>query len=110
MTSLSPLLEAFFSDRLQRQRRASSHTVAAYRDAFRLLLGFAENRTGKAPSALFLADIDAPLVGAFLDHLERERANSVRTRNARLAAIHSFFRFAAAREPAHAGLIPMPIG
>jgi len=105
MTSLSPLLEAFFSDRLQRQRRASPHTVAAYRDAFRLLLGFAENRTGKAPSALFIADIDAPLVGAFLDHLERERANSVRTRNARLAAIHSFFRFAAAREPAHAGLI-----
>jgi integrase/recombinase XerD len=105
MTSLGPLLESFFSDRLQRQRRASPHTVAAYRDAFRLLLGFAENRTGKAPSALLLADIDAPLVGAFLDHLERARANSVRTRNARLAAVHSFFRFAAAREPAHAGLI-----
>ena len=105
MTSLAPLLEAFFSERLQRQRRASPHTIAAYRDAFRLLLGFAEKHTGKAPSALLLADIDAPLVGAFLDHLENERGNGVRTRNARLAAIHSFFRFAASREPAHAGLI-----
>jgi site-specific recombinase XerD len=105
MTSLAPLLEAFFSERLQRQRRASPHTIAAYRDAFRLLLGFAEKHLGKAPSTLFLADIDAPLIGAFLDHLESERGNSVRTRNARLAAIHSFFRFAAGREPAHAGLI-----
>ena len=105
MSSLAPLLEVFFMERLQRQRRASSHTVMAYRDAFRLLLAFAEKRTGKAPSALLLADIDAPLVGAFLDHLERERANSIRTRNARLVAIRSFFRFAAIREPAHAGLI-----
>ena len=105
MSPLAPLLEVFFMERLQRQRRASSHTVMAYRDAFRLLLAFAEKRTGKAPSALLLADIDAPLVGAFLDHLERERANSIRTRNARLAAIRSFFRFAAIREPAHAGLI-----
>src|SRR6266540_768985 len=102
---LAPLLEAFFSERLQRQRRASPHTIAAYRDAFRLLLGFAEKHIGKAPSTLLLADIDAPLVGAFLDHLEKERGNSIRTRNARLAAIHSFFRFAAGREPAHAGLI-----
>ncbi len=105
MTSLAPLLEAFFTERLQRQRRASPHTIAAYRDAFRLLLGFAEKHIGKLPSTLLLADLDAPLVGAFLDHLERERGNSVRTRNARLAAIHSFFRFAAIREPAHAGLI-----
>ncbi len=105
MTFLAPLLEAFFSERLQRQRRASPHTIAAYRDAFRLLLGFAEKHVGKLPSTLLLADLDAPLVGAFLDHLERERGNSVRTRNARLAAIHSFFRFAAVREPAHAGLI-----
>jgi integrase/recombinase XerD len=105
MTSLAPLLEAFFSERLLRQRRASAHTLAAYRDAFRLLLGFAENHLGKAPSSLLLADVDAPLVGAFLDHLEQERGNSIRTRNARLAAIHSFFRFAAIREPAHAGLI-----
>lgn len=105
MTLLAPLLEAFFSERLQRQRRSSPHTTAAYRDAFRLLLRFAEKHIGKLPSTLFLADVDAPLVGAFLDHLERERGNSVRTRNARLAAIHSFFRFAAVREPAHAGLI-----
>ncbi len=105
MTPLAPLLEAFFSERLLRQRRVSPHTVAAYRDAFRLLLGFAEKYISKAPSTLLLADIDAPLVGAFLDHLEKERGNGVRTRNARLAAIHSFFRFAAGREPAHAGLI-----
>jgi len=105
VTLLAPLLEAFFSERLQRQRRASPHTIAAYRDAFRLLLGFAEKHIGKLPSTLLLADLDAPLVGAFLDHLERERGNRVRTRNARLAAIHSFFRFAAVREPAHAGLI-----
>jgi len=105
VTSLAPLLEAFFSERLQRQRSASPHTIAAYRDAFRLLLGFAEKHIGKRPSTLLLADLDAPLVGAFLDHLESQRGNSVRTRNARLAAIHSFFRFAAVREPAHAGLI-----
>jgi len=105
MTSLAPLLEAFFSDRLLRQRRASPHTIAAYRDAFRLILAFAEKRLHKAPSDLLLADLDAPLIGAFLDHLESERGNGVRTRNARLAAIHSCFRFAAVREPAHAGII-----
>jgi len=105
MTLLAPILESFFSERLQRQRRASPCTIAAYRDAFRLLLGFARTHLGKEPSALLLADIDVSLVGAFLDHLEKERGNSVRTRNARLAAIHSFFRFAAAREPAHASLI-----
>jgi len=105
MTSLAPLLEAFFSDRLLRQRRASAHTIAAYRDAFRLLLCFAEKHLGKAPSSLLLADIDAALVAAFLDHLEKERGNSIRTRNARLAAVHSFFRFVASREPTHAGLI-----
>lgn len=105
MTLLAPLLEAFFSERLQHQRRANPHTIAAYRDAFRLLLGFAEKHLGRLPSTLLLAELDAPLIGAFLDHLEKERGNSVRTRNARLAAIHSFFRFAAGREPAHAGLI-----
>ena len=105
MTSLAPLLEAFFSDRLLRQRRASPHTIAAYRDAFRLLLAFAEKRLRKAPSDLLLADLDAPLIATFLNHLETERGNSVRTRNARLAATHSFFRFAAVREPAHAGII-----
>lgn len=105
MTALAPLLEAFFSDRLLRQRRASPHTIAAYRDAFRLLLAFAEKRLRKAPSDLLLADLDAPLIATFLNHLETERGNSVRTRNARLAATHSFFRFAAVREPAHAGII-----
>jgi integrase/recombinase XerD len=105
MTTLAPTLEAFFTERLLAQRRASAHTVAAYRDAFRLLLAFAQQRTGKPPSALDVADLDAPLVGAFLDHLEHERANSVSTRNARLAAVHSLFRFAALRHPEHAGLI-----
>jgi site-specific recombinase XerD len=105
MTPLAPLLEAFFSDRLLRQRRASPHTIAAYRDAFRLLLAFAEKHLRKAPSDLLLADLDAPLIAAFLDHLETERGNAARSRNARLAAVHSFFRFAAVREPAHAGII-----
>jgi integrase/recombinase XerD len=105
VTSLAPLLEAFFSERLQRQRRASPHTIAAYRDAFRLLLSFAEKRLAKAPSCLLLTDIDASLVAAFLDHLEAERRNTPRTRNARLAAIRSFFRFVAPREPAHSALI-----
>jgi integrase/recombinase XerD len=105
VTSLAPVLQAFFTERLITQRRASPHTVASYRDTFRLLLDFTTKRTGKAPSRLDLADLDAPLIGAFLDHLERERHNSVRTRNNRLVAIHSLFRFAALREPARAGLI-----
>lgn len=105
MSALAPTLEAFFTERLATQRRASPKTVAAYRDAFRLVLGFVQGRTGKAPSALDLADLDAPLVGAFLEHLERERHNSVRTRNARLAAIHSLFHFAALRHPEHSLLI-----
>ena len=105
MTSLAPALEAFFTERLQHQRDASPHTIAAYRDTFRLLLAFAEKHIGKAPSDLLLADVDAPLVAAFLDHLEKNRRNGARTRNARLAAVRSFFRFAASREPAHAALI-----
>lgn len=105
MTSLASVLQTFFTERLQRQRQASPQTIAAYRDAFRLLLAFAQKQLGKPPSQLLLADIDAPLVGAFLEHLENERGNGVRTRNARLAAIRSFFRFAAFREPAHAALI-----
>jgi site-specific recombinase XerD len=105
MTALAPLLEAFFLDRLLRQQRASPNTIASYRDTFRLLLAFAEKRLLKAPSALLLSDIDAPFVGSFLDYLESQRNNSVRTRNARLAAIHSFFRFIAIGEPAHSALI-----
>ncbi|MGI8808726.1 MAG: tyrosine-type recombinase/integrase [Acidimicrobiales bacterium] len=105
MTDLAPSLEAFFTQRLMAQRRVSPHTIAAYRDAFRLLLGFAEQRTGTRPDRLSLADLDAPLVGAFLDHLERDRGVAVTTRNARLAAVHSFFRYAALRHPEHAGVI-----
>jgi site-specific recombinase XerD len=94
------LVQDFFVRRLVAQRGASARTVEAYRDAFELLLGFAEQRTGKPPSALSLADLDAPLVLDFLDHLETERRNTARTRNARLAAIHSFMRYAALRDPA----------
>jgi integrase/recombinase XerD len=94
------LVQDFFLRRLIAQRGASARTVEAYRDAFELLLGFVENRTGKPPSALALADLDAPLVLDFLDHLETRRGNSARTRNARLAAIHSFMRYAAVRDPA----------
>ncbi len=99
------LLEAFFTDRLMRQRQASPHTIASYRDTFRLLLDFVSLRLKKAPSALSLDDLDAPLIGAFLDHLERERGISARTRNVRLAAIHSFFKYAAFLQPAHGALI-----
>lgn len=105
MTALAPLLEAFFTERLQQQRWASPHTIAAYRDTFRLLLTFADKQRRKAPSNLLLADLDAPFVTTFLDHLEKERGNRARTRNARLAAVRSFFRFAAVREPAHGALI-----
>ena len=103
--NVAALLAAFFTDRLVRQREASPHTVAAYRDSFRLLLGFAQQRLRIAPSKLCLDQLDAPLVSAFLDWLERERGNGPRTRNARLAAIHSFFRFLAVQEPAYGALI-----
>lgn len=105
MSALAPALEAFFTDRLINQKRASRHTIAAYRDAFRLLLAFAQDTTGKAPSRLEFEDLDAPTIGAFLHHLEHVRHNSVQTRNARLAAIHSLFRFAALRHPEHAAVI-----
>jgi site-specific recombinase XerD len=105
MTALAPTLQAFFTDRLIQQRHASPQTVAAYRDAIKLLLAFVEQRTGEQPSELDFAQLDVDLVGAFLDHLERERGNSPRTRNARLAAIHSLFRFAALRHPEHAASI-----
>ena len=105
MTALAPTLQAFFTDRLARQRSVSPHTIAAYRDTWRLLLGFAARHKGQQPSLLSLTDLDAPLIGAFLDHLEHERGNSPRTRNARLAAIHSLFRYAALRHPEHAEVI-----
>ena len=105
MTALAPVLQAFFTDRLIAQRQVSGHTVAAYRDTFRLLLAFAQARTGSAPSDLHLDDLDAGLIGAFLEHLRNDRHNGARTRNARLAAIHSLFRYAALRHPEHAALI-----
>ena len=98
------LLQAFFTDRLMRQRQASPHTIASYRDTFRLLLSFAEHRLKKAPSMLRLDDLDTPFLGAFLDHLEKERGNSARSRNARLAALHSFFRYVALHEPSMSAL------
>lgn len=102
MTALAPTLQTFFTDRLIRQRNASPHTIASYRDTWRLLLAFTAERTGSPPSQLDLADLDAPLIAAFLDHLERARGNTIRTRNTRLAAIHSLFRFAALTHPEHA--------
>lgn len=103
--TLPALVERFFTERLMRQRRASAHTVASYRDTFRLLLAFAQKHLGKAPSSLDLGDIDASLIGAFLDDLETRRSGGVRTRNLRLTAVRSFFRFVAYEEPAHSAHI-----
>jgi len=105
MTALAPTLQAFFTSRLIRQRQASPSTIASYRDTWRLLLGYCSARTGKQPSDLQVTDLDAPLIAAFLDHLEQDRGNSARTRNARLAAIHSLFGYAALQHPEHAELI-----
>jgi site-specific recombinase XerC len=99
-TTFPSILQDFFYRRLVAERGASARTVASYRDAFELLLRFAERRTCRPPSALTFEDVDAPMVLAFLDHLEEERGNSVRTRNNRLAAIRSFLRYASLREPA----------
>ena len=101
-THFSGLLQVFFTDRLLRQRGASPHTVAGYRDTFRLLLRFAKERLGKAPSKLSLTDLDASFIGDFLDHLEKARGNGARSRNTRLAAIHSFFQYLSFQEPAYA--------
>ncbi len=105
MSTLAPTLQAFFTERLLTQRRASPRTVAAYRDTFRLLLNYVQDQLGKAPSQLNITDLDAPLIGSFLSFLEHDRHNGIRTRNARLAAIHSLFRYAALRHPEHAHLI-----
>jgi integrase/recombinase XerD len=105
MTILAPTLQSYFTDRLLRQRRVSANTIASYRDAFRLLLAFVQERTGTPPSKLELTQLDAPTIGAFLEHLEHDRGNSSRTRNIRLAAIHSFFHYCALRHPEHAALI-----
>jgi integrase/recombinase XerD len=102
MTALAPTLQAYFTDRLIGQRSASPSTIGAYRLTFRLLLGFATQRTRTAPSSLDIAELDAPLIAAFLDHLEHERGNSAQTRNNRLAAIHSLFAYIALHHPEHA--------
>ena len=96
------LLQGFFVDRLVRQRQSSPHTVAAYRDTFRLLLRFVTTRLRKSPSDLSIDELDAAFISEFLDHLERERGNSPRARNVRLAAIRSFFHYVALNEPSHA--------
>ena len=102
MTAAAATVQAFFTERLTHQRRASAHTISAYRDTLRLLLNFAAARTGTSPCRLDIAQLNAPVIAAFLDHLEHDRGNSIRTRNARLAAIHSLFSFAALRHPEHA--------
>lgn len=105
MSALAPTMQAFFAERLINQRDASPHTITAYRDTMRLLLAFTQEQTRKPPSALDVEDLDATRITAFLDHLEHERNNNPRTLNARLAAIHSLFRFAALRHPEHAATI-----
>jgi integrase/recombinase XerD len=102
VANFSGLVQAFFTDRLLRQRRASPNTVAGYRDTFRLLLGFAKERLRKPPAKLSLEDRDVAVIGDFLDHLEKGRGNGARSRNTRLAAIHSFFQYVSFQEPAHA--------
>ena len=105
MTQVAPTLQAFFTDRLASQLQASPRTIASYRDTLRLLLCFVQERTGKAPSALDWDDLDETLISAFLEHLEVERGNGPRTRNLRLTAIRSLFKYAALRHPEHAAVI-----
>jgi len=105
MTALAPTLQAFFTDRLCSQLQASPHTIASYRDSWRLLLGFVQQRTRKAPSQLDIDDLDHQIVATFLSWLETDRGNSVATRNVRLGAIRSLFQFAALRHPEHADTI-----
>lgn len=105
ITTLSTLLQSFFTDRLINQRQASPHTISSYRDTFRLLLGFAQRQLKKPPSKLALDDLNAPFIGAFLDHIQCHRQNSTRTRNLRLTAIRSFFQYAAFQEPSRSAHI-----
>lgn len=105
MSLIAPTLQAFFTDRLANQRNSSPETIASYRDSMRLLLTYVHQQTGKQPFELDFDDLNAPLIGAFLAHLETDRGNSARTRNNRLAAIHSFFRYAALEHPEHAQTI-----
>jgi integrase/recombinase XerD len=103
--NLPTLLQSFFTIRLMTQRKVSAHTIASYRDTFRLLLQFAQKRLRKAPSSLELNDLNASLVSAFLEDLEKRRHNGSRSRNLRLTAIRSFFRYAALEAPAQSGII-----
>jgi len=104
-TNLAPLLERFFTQRLMQQRQASPHTISSYRDTFRQFLMFAQQRLHKAPAVLVFEQIDAPLIVAFLDHLQKDHGLGARSRNLRLTAFHSFFRFAAFELPSHAAQI-----
>ena len=104
-TTLSPLLQSFFTERLMSQRQASPNTIASYRDTFRLLLAFAQEHLNKPPSRLTLDDLNATFIGAFLNHIENGRHNGARTRNLRLTAIRSFFQYAAFQEPDRSALI-----
>lgn len=105
MSLLAPTLEAFFVERLMTQKNASPNTIASYRHCWRLLLVFVHDMTGTPPSKLSIDNLDAPTIAAFLDHLERDRGVAVSSRNTRLAAVRSFFRFAAFRHPEHSALI-----
>jgi len=108
--SFAALVQAYFAEYLTQQRALSAQTIAAYRDAFVLFLGFAESRLGKSPAAMALSDITPELIMAFLDHLERQRHNSVRSRNARLAALRSFLKFAAHRDVSSLQVIERALG
>ncbi len=108
--SFAALVQAYFAEYLTQQRALSPQTIATYRDAFVLFLGFAESRLGKSPAAMAMADITPELIMAFLDHLERQRHNSVRSRNARLAALRSFLNFAAHRDVSSLQVIERALG
>src|SRR3989475_3322011 len=105
LTNFPALLERFFTQRLMQQRQASPHTISSYRDSFRQFLKFVQQRLRKPPSRLSFEEIDAPLIMSFLDELEKHQGLSVRSRNLRLTAIHSFFRYAAFEAPAHSAQI-----
>jgi site-specific recombinase XerD len=104
VTAVAPTLQAFFTERLIRQRGASPRTIASYRDTLRLLLAFTRDRTGKQPAALDWDDLDAAMISAFLDYLQASRGNTARTRNLRLTAIRSLIRWASLRHPEHAAV------
>jgi integrase/recombinase XerD len=97
--SFSVLMQAFFSEHLANHKRASPETICSYRDTFRLLLKFVQEKQRTMPSDVAVTDLDAPVILSFLDHLEAARRNSIRSRNLRLAAIRSFFRYIALRDP-----------